>query len=519
MIKNLTKNKVYISYKLFIFLIFSIIFLPQTLILNEDTNLILAYETDPGSLIVSINSMFNFPYYNMFNGYHTTVYGWTYATLTFLFLLPFKFIFYIFKIDSTFFTIFLMRFVFFLIGLFSTFILFRLSNKVLGTQNIIISFFIVIIFIFSPFPNLFYFLHPETTGILFTFLAVNYLIDYQNKSQKKFYYYSLICLVLATLSKQQFLISSLFLSFFIFFLFCNKNKIVFFTTFFFKEIIKVCLLSLFIFFLVHPYAFLMPFKFFSSQGALAVALSTAKNNLNFLDALTLWANLYISNSFFLLSIILNVLSLIVIFIKKKSIFFKIFNFIFLLIIIFTLLFFSLGNKSNISFAYFQAIYPVVFFQLLLFLKIIFDYSFFNKLQFKLLLIFLLIFFPFNNFMPIVKSLQERFYYKEGLAYKSYEYLKENLSIYDKIANDHHVAVPSSMHNISCHYWQSCTSYEKIVLFNPNYVAFGYPLPIWGWTDNSQGKALLKFVKDNNMQLIKTINVKNTTTKILIFKRN
>ena len=100
--KNLKKNKVYNFYKFLIFLIFAILFLPQTFILNEDINLVLAYEVDPGSIISSINTLFNFPYYNMFNGYHTTYYGWTHASLTFLFLLPFKFIFFIFKIESFF---------------------------------------------------------------------------------------------------------------------------------------------------------------------------------------------------------------------------------------------------------------------------------------------------------------------------------------------------------------------------------------------------------------------------------
>ena len=131
----------------------------------------------------------------------------------------------------------------------------------------------------------------------------------------------------------------------------------------------------------------MPLKFLFSQGALALSFSTAKNNLNFLDALILWANVYKSNSFFLLSVILNVLSIIIIFTKKYSIFLKVFNFIFLLIITFSLLYFSIGNRARIDFIYFQAIYPVVFFQLLLFLKIIFDYSFFNRPQFKFLLIY------------------------------------------------------------------------------------------------------------------------------------
>ena len=517
MIKYFKKNEFYNIYKFLILLIFSIVFLPQTFILNEDISLILAYETDPGSIIISINNLFNFPYYNMFNGYHTSAYGWTHASLTFLFLLPFKLFFFIFKIESFSSTIFLIRFFFYLIGLFSAFFLFRLCIKVLGIKNLVISFFIVILFIFSPFHNLFYFIHPETTGILFTFLAINYLLDYVKKSQKKFCYYSFICLVLATLSKQQFFISSFFFSIFLFFLFLNKNKISYLSSYFFKEITKFFLLSLFLLFLVHPYAFLMPFKFLQWQGGLALALSSAKNNLNYLDALILWVNLYKSNLLFLFLIIFNLLNIIIIYLKKHSFFDKIINLIFLLIILFTLIYFCIGNKANISFTYFEAIYPIIIFQLIFFLKTFSNYSFFNEYQFRFIIIFLLLIFTYNNFLSTIKNLKERFSYKESLAYTSFEYVKENFTINDKIAHDHHVAIPFSKKEIGCHYWQSCNTYDKILNFNPIYVAFLDPLPVWGWTDNAQGKALKKYAEDKKMKLVKIIDVKNSNSKLLIFK--
>jgi hypothetical protein len=516
MIYNFKKKNFYIIYKFILFVLFSFLFLPQIFILNEDINLILAYEVDPGSLILSIKSLFNFPYYNMFNGYHTTSYGWTYASLTFLFLLPFKLFFFIFKIDSTYFTILLIRFAFYLVGLFSVFILFRLCRKVLGEENLIINFFLVILFIFSPFYDLFFFLHPETTGILFTFLAVNYLLDYENKSQKKFYYYSLICIVLAALSKQQFFISSFFLSIFLFFIFFKKNKNILLSSFFFKEIIKFSLLSLFIFFLVHPYAFLMPYKFLISQISLGTGFAVG-TNLDFLDAFILWVNVYKSSSLFLFSMIFNLLNVIIISGKKNSSFEKNFNFLLFLIIIFTIFYFSIGNKNNIQFAYYQAIYAIIILQLLLFLKTIFDLSFFNKIQFKALLICLLLIFPLYNFDPTVKSLQKRFSYKEGITYKSYEYIKENLSTNDKIANDHHVAIPFLMKDITCHYWHSCNNYNKILNFQPNYVAFLDPLPVWGWSENLEGKALKKYTEDKKMKLVKTIDDKYSSSKILIFK--
>jgi hypothetical protein len=104
-------------------------------------------------------------------------------------------------------------------------------------------------------------------------------------------------------------------------------------------------------------------------------------------------------------------------------------------------------------------------------------------------------------------------------YKTYEYINLHLNISDKIANDHHVAIPSALESIECHYWRGCNSYEKIVSFNPNYVAFLDPLPVWGWSDNPEGKALKKYAEDKKMKLVKTINDKSSNFKILIFKLN
>jgi len=203
--------------------------------------------------------------------------------------------------------------------------------------------------------------------------------------------------------------------------------------------------------------------------------------------------------------------------KKNSNVEKIFNFTLFLIIVSTIFYFSFGNKTNIGLYHYEAIYPIIILQLLLFLKTILDLSFFNKIQFKILLIFLLLIFPIYNVGPTIKNLQQRFLYKEGISYKSYKYFKENLTFNDKIANDHTVAIPFYMKDISCHYWQGCNTYNQILNFQPNYVAFSDPLPVWGWSENLEGKALKKYTEDKKMKLIKSIEDKNSNSRILIFK--
>ena len=47
---------------------------------------------DPSSIIGSINNMFEKPVYDMNGSYHSRVYGWTYFSLNFVVLAPFKLI-------------------------------------------------------------------------------------------------------------------------------------------------------------------------------------------------------------------------------------------------------------------------------------------------------------------------------------------------------------------------------------------------------------------------------------------
>jgi hypothetical protein len=242
-------------------------------------------------------------------------------------------------------------------------------------------------------------------------------------------------------------------------------------------------------------------------------------NVNFFDVVILWVNLYKSSPLFLFSMIINILNIIIIFQKKHSSAEKIFNVMLLLIIASTIFYFSTGNSNNVSLYHFQAIYSIIILQLLFFFKTIFDLSFFNKVQFKILFAFLILIISIDNFSPTIKGLQQRFQYKEEVVFKSYEYIKENFSISDKIAHDHHVAIPFSMNEISCHYWRSCNNYNGIVDFDPTYVAFLDPLPVWPWSDNLEGKALKKYAEDKKMKLVKTINDKNPNIKILFFKLN
>ncbi len=100
---------------------------------------------------------------------------------------------------------------------------------------------------------------------------------------------------------------------------------------------------------------------------------------------------------------------------------------------------------------------------------------------------------------------ERMNYQKSSAYKTYNYIKNNLTMDDKVAHDHMVAVPSSMQKISCHFWQGCGT-DYIDEFKPNFVMLDKSFSFI--TPSKETQRLLKYVKDNNMVLIGTIGAEH-----------
>jgi hypothetical protein len=510
----------------FIFLIFSYFYFPHVFILNEDYNLASSLESDPGSLISSFSRLFEKPYYNMFKGYHLQYYGWTWASVTFIAILPFKILFSLFGINDDSYTIFLIRFVYFLIGLSSVFALFKICNKFLQYQNILLSFFVTNIYIFSPiyFFNIFYFIRADLTGIFFTFLGIIYLLKFQYKSNIIFFYLSIIFLTLAVFSKQVFIFSSLLLSAHLFFLIFKQYLVEKELNFIFKFIIllfiKIFLLVLFIFFLVHPYAFLFPHRFLASQISLGGSFNTnLLIDLDFYSAINLWIKTFTSTFFFLIPFILSIFNPLLINFSTKNLSDQILNLLTIICTVTVILLYSIFNKANIEIYYLTVLIPISLIQILIFLKCILKIKLFNRNYFQFLILLFILIYLLPEIFEIYKRSHERLSYKQSVNYQSFVWAKKNLSQFDRIAIDHRFAVPSKLNNISCHYWRDCTTYDKIVAFNPNYVAFTDPLPVWGWNKNEQGQNLKKYVEDNNMKILKVIKSEISDHNIVIYYKN
>ena len=180
-----------------------------------------------------------------------------------------------------------------------------------------------------------------------------------------------------------------------------------------------------------------------------------------------------------------------------------------------------SNRLILAPSYLQPIYSICL------LNIIATLYFLTNYKYKIIKIsacissaYLLVLLLFCGIYGTVGTLYFRLSsYKNSSSYKTYEYIKNNLTPNDKIAEDHFVAIPSAMQGNSCHYWQGCGT-DYIDEFNPNYVMFNEEFRF----DNSipaPNLRLQKYISDHHLKLvtkIKAKNIENGEIEISIYKK-
>ena len=511
-------NKITSPHRLILIALFSIFFLPQAFILLDDINLIIAYETDPGSIINSIEDLFKFPFYSMFTGYHSKFYGWTYISINFFALLPVKLFLFLIGSDSKFLIYSTIRLVFFAIGLASALALFEVAERLF--KNHFVALIISVLYIFSPNSNFFYFIHPETTGILFTLLGIVCLLDFIEKQDSKFYFFGLACLVLASLSKQVFFFISLPILFSFFHFYCISHKKKYAEFFLSKKFRKIflytILISLLTLFIVHPYAFFRPSTFIKYQTELFHSFSN-DTSPSFQESLLAWIAAIKNTPVIALSIILIPIQLFFIlfvyFKQNKKLAFLYATSLFT--VAFFVLLVANSNRMMFSPSYLYPIYPICL------LNIAASLFFLAKNKYSCIRItscvlaaYLTILIVFCGIRDTSAALYSRMLYKDNITYQTYTYIKQNLTMSDKIAYDHFVALPYAMNSIGCHYWQGCGS-DYIEEFKPNYVMFNESFTYAG-KPHIPTTRLKKYVLDHHFKLLETL--KNQGNEISVYKK-
>lgn len=511
-------------FRVLIFLLFSALYLPHCFIIIEDLGLILAYEVDAGSIIASIQDLIN--NYNMNKSYHSRYYGWSYLSLNYAIIKLAIFLSDGYILEHKFYFYFLVRFILFLLGLISAMVLFEVALRFFksGILALIASVLYIFNFIYSGY---FYIIHPEVAGVLFLLLAVFYLekIDENINNHKKYYFITLVFLVLASLAKQIFFIISLpiLLSviYKIYFFRKEKNFKEFLSSEFFKKIlINTFIISLAILLIIHPYFLFNLSKTIKYQIEIKEYFTESGLSLSFFEALSSWVKLIGNNLLFLFFIFTTPLVIFISFIEFK----RRQNFNYLLVFINAialLLVTSLVFCVNRVYIYSGYLYPLSPFIILYLVSMVYfvknrpSSSFCLKILYFCLYVILL----YSCYIAIKASIKlssERYDFRDTTPYLTYNYIIENSKNGEKFAYDHFVAFPSEFSDRGCHYWQGCGT-DYVEEFKPDYVMFNDEFKING-KPLVEKERLKKYIADHNMKLDGFIKSNKQNLKISIYKK-
>lgn len=473
-----------------LFSIYSLLFFDQTFIANSSISLALAFETDPGSILDSIYKMFNSPIYSNFNGYHSRYYGWTFNTICFFLSAPLIIAnkFFIFDVEKFF--IFEIRLIHHLIGFFALYN-FKLLLKECKTGDFL-ALILTISVLFSPARDFFYFIHPETTGILFILLSVRYFFKTKSSDKVSNFYLSIIFLVLASLSKQIFAIYCFFIFTYFYIYYYSYLKTKFYSNSSNLHMnLMVFLVILSTSFVVIPYAFIHPVKFISIQLNLGVSYY---QNTSFVDNFFNWIELILDNNFIITNIFLNLMLLFLLIPSYNK---TIGHFYFLVLSTICYFFIIIFlNRGNVSLTYLYLFNFVL----------LFSFVFTQFVSFKKPFIFLIV---ISHLCLIVTAypklkykLDQRLDYNKSLAAISYRYLDGLESNGLIVFHDQFVAVPNN--HISCHFWKDCNNLDYVSSIEPDYIIYAENYKIDWATYNNQPKRIYEYIKKSGSYYLLTV---------------
>lgn len=494
---------------LFLTFIFTAMYLPHAFILNEDIGILVAYETDPGSIVIAIESFLST--YNMHASYHSKFYGWIYFVINFIFLKPVDLFLQLSSAENKFLLYMSIRLIFFTICLLSLIIFYQFCRRMFGP---LLSFVGAFAYMFCEISTrLFYFIHPETTGIIFIVLAATCVLKFIEKPDNpRYYFYGIICLSLAVFSKQIFFFISLPFLFSYLYFYCFKNKVNLINFVISKPFWKLIGgslgIGLTLLILIHPAAIYEFDVLLEAQRSLSVFVDS-DYAMSFENSFLMWLKLLLSipfTAFLVFSApfaLIASLYLCIRYKKEGAILFAI-NICSILLM---LLLITINNRMYFREVYMQPILPFVIIFVLSIANYLSDKSVVKgKFKRALVSIFFVYFFILSFASDIHRQVPyalERFEYKKSLAYLTFNYLEEEISDEDRIAHGHKIAMPSHMRNQACHFWQGCGT-DYIEEFNPNYVMY-----VPSWTINnvtpSETRRLDQYVKEHNMKLVTKIN--------------
>lgn len=495
-------------YRVILISIFTILFFPHVFVVVKDINFVVAYEVDPGSIIESILSLFQNSY-NMNASYHSQYYGWTYFSINYFLLMP-VYLAKVLKIVTDDYYFFVaIRFIFFMIGLGSVLAFFDVAKQTLK-QNFF-SFLAAILYIASPAVfKFFYFIHPETTGLLFLFISILCAIHYNEGAADdyRWYTFGLISLVLSVLSKQVFLFIAPAVIFIYIYMYCHHHKKSIFRFLFSKQFTKALLasivLSILIFFVINPFAFIQPKEFIGNQ--IVLFSGNTESIVSTREAMETWLQVIKTMPIMFISIILFPFTVLgAVTLGHAQNIGKVFYIVNILASVLFVIIISISLRFLYSAQYFAPIYPFFILNLISIPLYILRRWNVNILKWLVMIptAYFLFFVLVTDFSFSIPANYARLMYKETAIYQVYRYIQEEIPDGSKIAHDHLVTFPSTEGLVGCQYWQECGT-DYIEVFQPDYVIFSET-----WKFNGEmlpgTLRLKKYVRDHHFLLINTIS--------------
>ncbi len=509
------------SIKVILIFLYILLYLPFCFILNEDIGILTSYAPDPGTINAAMFELLE--NYNFYDHYHSRYYGWTYLAINHLFLWPLNLLLDFFDVaNKTYILLFSIKLIFFILGLVCVILFHEILLKIFKNNRLLIIMG-SLYFIVGDLFYIFYFIHPETTGLLMMFLGIMSLLNYLKNPKIKYYIYGIISLTASALSKQVFFFIAvpLLLTFAaIFFRQQNQKILPFVKSQAFREFTFYSLLTAFITVLI-----INPFIITDFSNALGHQIKLGKIHnqdgfllklLTFNEAIKLWLMVFISVPISTIFLIFSPFSLVYYSYMVQKNNKKEYLFVTLIILITYIVLFAVIylNKLYVLSLYLAPVYPFFIIYDLYLIKTLRDSKNKEIQQISKILIGFLIVILLKSLLFCYLEIKSTILdHKKSINYEAYNYVIDNFNKNDKVIYGINTPIPYKIGENYCNYWLEEDCLKK---FKPDYIVIVKDFKVNGQTPKKL-LTILEYIKNEDMQIFNEFKKTEHVYKITFFK--
>jgi hypothetical protein len=478
---------------IFLLLVYSALWLPHVFIINENLSTIYAYEVDSGTSMSSVINMLKT--YNLNGSGSSRYYGWSFYFVVFILIKLIMFASHVFSyilkpffhiarfrvVDDPIWLFTSVRMIICLIGMASLVALYSLIKKIF--HNRLYAFLGSLFYVFPIFgESMFYFVHPETTGLLFLQLSIlAYLRMREVEDVKrvwKYFYVAIVLLAFSAWAKQIFFFTAVPVFIVMITELSKKEKFPFLSfvrsLVFLKSVLVTVGIGLLTLFIIHPY-FYFNFRYsISYQKELFAGQSASYISLSLGAAWLVWLKTILANVPIMVLLFMSAISVAIQAIKKGP------KDYFLLVcsvssLILTVIVFSNARVFAGYLHYLQPIYP---FYLISGVSVVVSFSKLRNPRRVVVMAAIALVFGYSFCFTATRDIAAsyiRLNYKTMVQYKLYEYINKNIPDGSKLAISHNVIISPEKKFIVFFWWGGQNwegqKIDELEIFNPDYMVY------------------------------------------------